>query len=45
MNGDFIDFTDDMKDYNIVGSLWNLRKDDLNEQSEETMAFLADLLR
>jgi hypothetical protein len=24
---------------------WNLRKDDLNEQSEETIGFLADLLK
>ena len=25
--------------------LWNVRKDDLNEQSEETIDFLAELLR
>jgi hypothetical protein len=29
---------------NSVVSHWNLRKDDLNEQSEETIDFLAELL-
>lgn len=28
-----------------TGIKWNLRKDDLTEQSDETIAFLADLLK
>jgi hypothetical protein len=45
MNGDFFDFDDDMKTYTIVGSPWNLRADDLEKQSEETINFLYELLQ
>jgi hypothetical protein len=45
MNGDFFDFDEDMKDYNVVGSPWNLRADDLEKQSEETINFIYELLK
>lgn len=32
-------------DYLVSTIGWNLRRDDLAEQSEETLAFLADLLK
>ncbi len=35
--------TDQSMTLNLVG-LWNLRKDSLEDQSEETLQFLADLL-
>lgn len=44
MNGDFLDFDEDMKEYKIVGSAWNLRTDDLESQSPETLLFLSELL-
>lgn len=35
---------DDMRDM-VGGRFWNLRKDDLTEQSDECLAFLAELLQ
>jgi hypothetical protein len=45
-SGQFIYITyDDAGAYKNAGPEWNLRKDDLTEQSDESLAFLADLLK
>ena len=45
INGHLLDCDNDMKEWVILEQKWNLRKDDLTEQSDETISWLADLLK
>lgn len=44
-NGYFIDCDNDMNNVKIYGERWNLKENNLENQSEETINFIAELLK
>lgn len=44
INGRFLDCNEDMTEWHILEPRWNLRADSLDEQSPETIEFLANVL-